>query len=113
MLTSFFCILRKILKNIIDIFSLFLYNIKGDLCDNAFELMAPRIFTCHLHDNNGYSDQHSVPGNGNVNWEELAEKLLNHAPQLISLQTEAKVFAEGLSFSEIVKRYRKYFPVQA
>lgn len=84
-----------------------------ELCDNAFELMAPRIFTCHLHDNNGYSDQHSVPGNGNVNWEELAEKLLNHAPQLISLQTEAKVFAEGLSFSEIVKRYRKYFPVLA
>ena len=83
---------------------------KVELCDNAFELMAAKIVTCHLHDNNGYSDQHQLPDNGTINWPELAAKLPSQTPGLRSLQTEAKVFSDGNSFSEVVKRYRKYFP---
>lgn len=77
---------------------------------NAFEKMAPAIVTCHLHGNDGFSDQHLPPGNGIENWEILAEKLLNKAPRLISIQSEATVFKNGFALSNVVKRYRKIFP---
>ena len=79
-------------------------------CDNAFEQMASRMVTCHLHDNNGLIDQHLPPGMGNVNWPELANQLLTQAPQLCSIQTEAMVFGCEISITDIVKRYRKIFP---
>ncbi|MBE6356665.1 MAG: sugar phosphate isomerase/epimerase [Lentisphaerae bacterium] len=79
-------------------------------CDNAFEQMASRIVTCHLHDNNGLDDQHMAPGMGNLDWNELANKVLTQAPQLCSIQTEALIFNYGKSITEVIDRYRKVFP---
>ena len=75
----------------------------------AFEKMAPAIVTCHLHDNDGYSDQHLPPGGGVEKWDVLAEKILT-APRLMSIQSEAVVLNNGFALSDVVKRYRRIFP---
>ena len=77
---------------------------------NAFEKMAPAMVTCHLHDNDGFSDQHMPPGIGIEKWDILAEKLFNKAPRLISIQSEASVFRSGFALSDVVKRYHRIFP---
>lgn len=76
----------------------------------AFELMAPAMVTCHLHDNSGYSDQHLPPHEGIENWPELAEKLLHNAPKLMSIQSESLVFSKGYAISDVVNRFRNIFP---
>lgn len=76
----------------------------------ALEVMAPAVVTCHLHDNDGFSDQHMPPGIGIEKWDALAEKLLTQAPRLISLQSEAVIFKNGYAPSDVIRRYRKIFP---
>ena len=76
----------------------------------AFESMAPAMVTCHLHDNDGFSDQHLAPGDGIENWEVLAGKLLTLAPKLMSIQSEAMVFSRGLAVTDVVRRFRRIFP---
>ena len=72
--------------------------------------MAPAMVTFHLHDNDGFSDQHLPPGNGIENWEQLAGKLLTLAPKLMSIQSEAMVFCKGLAVTDAVRRFRRIFP---
>ena len=79
--------------------------------DGAFERMAPAMVTCHLHDNDGLSDQHLVPEAGTENWELLAENLLTKAPKLISIQSEASIISQGHSLVEVRDLFRKYFPM--
>lgn len=55
--------------------------------DHALEKLAPHIVTCHLHDNDGYSDQHALPGDGTIDWENLI-KNLSACPRILSLQAE-------------------------
>ena len=55
--------------------------------DHALEKLAPHIVTCHLHDNDGYSDQHALPGNGTINWEKLI-KDLSACPRMLTMQAE-------------------------
>lgn len=78
--------------------------------NGAFEKMASAIVTCHLHDNNGVEDQHCMPGDGTVNWHELAEKLPQKAPRLRSIQSEVLCFANGYSIKTLVKKFRTIFP---
>ncbi|MBR2345203.1 MAG: sugar phosphate isomerase/epimerase [Lentisphaeria bacterium] len=77
---------------------------------NAFERMAPRMATCHLHDNDGFSDQHLLPGQGRSDWKVLADKLLNHAPQLLSIQSEVNVISAGCSIRKLCDTFREIFP---
>jgi sugar phosphate isomerase/epimerase len=77
---------------------------------NAFEKMASAMVTCHLHDNDGFSDQHLPPESGIEKWSMLAEKILTSAPRLISVQSEATVFKNDFALADVVKRYRKIFP---
>ena len=79
--------------------------------DGAFERMAPAMVTCHLHDNDGLSDQHLIPGAGTENWELLAKNLLTKAPKLLSIQSEASVISKEHSLVEVRDLYRKYFPM--
>ena len=79
--------------------------------DGAFERMAPAMVTCHLHDNDGLSDLHLVPGAGTENWELLAENLLTKAPKLISIQSEASIISKEHSLVEVRDLFRKYFPM--
>ncbi len=76
----------------------------------AFEKMAEAIVTCHLHDNDGFSDQHRMPGCGTVNWEDLAAKLLTKAPRLMSVQSEVSCVKYGNSIRQLCDTFRKIFP---
>lgn len=54
----------------------------------AVENMAPYLFTCHLHDNNGRADQHLPPGHGTIDWDFLVTALKS-CPNIINAETEA------------------------
>jgi len=43
--------------------------------------------TCHLHDNDGSDDTHSMPGDGTINWNKVIP-LLRKAPRLQVIQSE-------------------------
>ena len=80
---------------------------------DAFERMAPAIVTCHLHDNDGLSDQHAMPGNGTINWSELTDKLLTSAPRLLSVQSEVNTVGHCNSIKSLCEKFRELFPVLA
>lgn len=78
--------------------------------DHAFEALAPWIVTMHLHDNNGFCDQHSLPGTGTVNWDELAKKIKT-LPRLQSLQSEVKSGASSTwSIRRLCETFQRIFP---
>jgi len=41
------------------------------------EYFGDRIKMLHLHDNNGYTDQHLIPGQGNIDWPKVFDALDN------------------------------------
>lgn len=78
--------------------------------DNAFEKLSPYIVTMHLHDNNGFADEHKLPGLGTVDWIALTRKIKT-LPRLLSLQSEVK---NGPSASWSIRRlcetFQQIFP---
>ncbi|MBO4305074.1 MAG: sugar phosphate isomerase/epimerase [Lentisphaeria bacterium] len=64
---------------------------RGDLrlTDGEFDKMAPYIAACHLHDNDGYSDAHLLPGKGTIDWDLLMENLSTKCPLLEGIQDES------------------------
>ncbi|MCI5778346.1 MAG: sugar phosphate isomerase/epimerase [Lentisphaeria bacterium] len=81
-----------------------------EFCTDAFELMAPAMVTCHLHDNDGFSDQHRMPGDGTVDWADLSEKLRKYAPRLRSIQSEVNTVSRGYSIRALCGKFREIFP---
>ncbi|NLB55611.1 MAG: sugar phosphate isomerase/epimerase [Lentisphaerae bacterium] len=75
-----------------------------ELHPNAFEVMAPWIVTCHLHDNNALADQHTIPGSGNVNWQELMDGL-KECPRLIGIQSECTTVNQGVSITKLCRTF--------
>ena len=55
--------------------------------DRILEKMLPQMVSCHLHDNDGSTDSHSMPGEGNVDWQKVVP-LLKRAPRLMVVQSE-------------------------
>ncbi|MBR5680247.1 MAG: sugar phosphate isomerase/epimerase, partial [Clostridia bacterium] len=74
--------------------------------DHALEKMLPHIVNCHLHDNNGYEDQHLLPGRGNIDWKNTME-LLKRAPRLEVIQSEVTFPLEKLSIRQLCETFRK------
>ena len=60
---------------------------KPEWDDRALEKMLPQIVSCHLHDNDGSDDSHSLPGEGTINWNKVIP-LLKQAPRLQVIQSE-------------------------
>ena len=83
---------------------------KIEFCPDAFELMAPAMVTCHLHDNDGFSDQHRMPGDGTVDWKSLAENLQDRAPRLLSIQSEVNTVQGAYSIRTLCEKFRGIFP---
>ena len=67
--------------------------------------MAPYIVTCHLHDNNGYNDAHTLPGTGTINWDKLMDDLYTKCPLLQSIQNESS-FGNGNSIGKAAAVFR-------
>ena len=66
--------------------------------------LLPHIVTCHLHDNDGYSDAHKMPGDGRINWPELIARLRT-APRLTTMQSEVAVGRNGYSIRRLVETF--------
>ena len=47
------------------------FSKEGDVLDR----FADKLYCLHLHDNDGKSDQHKIPGEGSINWPDLIRKL--------------------------------------
>jgi sugar phosphate isomerase/epimerase len=62
-------------------------HIMGDAAE-VLRSLSPHVVTVHLHDNDGTSDQHLIPGHGTIEWQPVAEALAQ-CPRLIHAETEA------------------------
>lgn len=49
------------------------FSKNGDLLDR----FGGKLVSLHLHDNNGTDDQHRIPGEGTIDWKNIAHKLKN------------------------------------
>ena len=58
--------------------------------NNALEVLKPFIVTCHLHDNNGLGDTHSLPGTGDMDWRGILSDL-RKCPRMQEMQSEVKM----------------------
>ena len=78
-----------------------------DIDDFAWHTYGDKLICVHLHDNNGQSDQHVMPFQGNINWEKLMHELKeNHYPGPLTLEIVLKN-TEGLEerkFLELAKQ---------
>ena len=77
-----------------------------EYCNDALDQLLPHIVTCHLHDNDGYSDAHMMPFDGTVDWKKLMDKL-SKAPRLMTMQTEVSMFKYGYSVKQLVDTFNK------
>ena len=73
--------------------------------DRILEKMLPYTVNCHLHDNDGKSDQHLKPGRGNVNWK-LVVKQLKQAPRLQVIQSEVSMLRSHDSIQGVCHAFR-------
>ena len=70
------------------------------------EKFAQWMVNCHLHDNNGVSDQHLPPGDGTVDWERIRQ-VLRRSPHLQNIQNESSL--RGRSIAEFCRSFRDQF----
>ena len=71
--------------------------------DQVLEKMLPQVVSCHLHDNDGSDDSHSLPGDGNINWNKVIP-LLKKAPRLQVVQCEVMMMPR-YSPSQICRKF--------
>ena len=69
----------------------FCYDSGHENCYNKgygfLDVYHDKIFALHLHDNNGTADFHAIPGDGNIDWENISSKLKKfHYDGAISLE---------------------------
>jgi len=65
----------------------------------ALEVLAGRLYTLHVHDNDGTGDQHLIPGDGTIRWNEVVGTLARHGFQ-------------GVFMLEVSDRIRKRVPAE-
>lgn len=73
---------------------------------DAFGKLAPHIVTCHLHDNNGYEDQHRLPGTGTVDWKSLIPAL-KQCPRILSMQNETNSASQHVSIAKLCRTFEE------
>jgi sugar phosphate isomerase/epimerase len=70
---------------------------------SVLKTLTPLVVTAHLHDNDGTSDHHRIPGLGTIDWPAVVP-LLSQCPQLIHVETEA-FNTEMWSHKDVYRRY--------
>jgi sugar phosphate isomerase/epimerase len=76
--------------------------------DQILEKMLPHVVNCHLHDNNGMSDQHRNLGDGNIDWQHIAG-LLAKAPRLQVIQSEVVLVSANVAIKELCGKFFEIF----
>lgn len=71
----------------------------------AWELLAGRVVSTHLHDNRGQKDDHLWPGEGGINWSEFMPKLAlrPHIPWVLEIGTHP---GEPATFEHLQNAWR-------
>lgn len=69
------------------------------------------LVTAHVHDNDGYSDAHMLPGTGTAPWEKWIPAL-KKCPRLVSLQNETGALAHRVSIRKLCETYDKLMQLQ-
>ncbi len=66
-------------------------NINGLSAADEVDAAGGRLFSVHLHDNDGTGDQHAVPGEGTVDWTALGKALAgSRAGPLLTIEVRRK-----------------------
>ena len=76
--------------------------------DHILEKMLPHVVNCHIHDNNGITDQHRNIGCGNINWDHIVPLLLS-APRLQVIQSEVLPIHANTAIRDICSKFFKTF----
>lgn len=71
----------------------------------ALEKMLPHVMTCHLHDNDGFSDTHSGIGTGTVDFNHIIP-LLYSAPKLQCMHSEVKSDAGNIPIKKLCADFK-------
>ncbi len=83
-------------------------NVPPAFDDRILEKMLPHVVNCHIHDNNGISDQHRNIGHGNIDWDHISS-LLKKAPRLQVIQSEVIPVLVNESLRDICTQFDRYF----
>lgn len=73
--------------------------------DHILEKMLPDVVCCHLHDNDGITDQHYNLGRGTIDWKHVAG-LLKQAPRLQVVQSEVAPVKVHDSVRDVCEKFR-------
>jgi sugar phosphate isomerase/epimerase len=73
---------------------------------DAHKKMRPFVVTAHLHDNNGYSDQHLLAFCGRADWPRIIADLRD-TPSLLSIQNEMNAFKHHIPIAKACENFRK------
>ena len=74
----------------------------------ALEKMLPWLVNCHLHDNDGFNDQHVMPGQGKIDWKHVVN-LLAQAPNLKCIQSEVSAKWQDGEVKTLKQNFEKIF----
>ena len=73
--------------------------------DFDFSKFKNRIFAVHLHDNDGTDDQHMLPFDGTINWDELVSNLKDNGYNgPITLEIHHHTDYQGMTLEEFYKK---------
>lgn len=85
------------------------YGMEPEYNDHLLEDLLPHVVNCHLHDNNGWADEHLPPGFGTVDWERVIPQLKS-APRIQCYQDESSYSrAKPISIRTRVELFRTLF----
>ena len=72
------------------------------------ERLAPFVVTAHVHDNNGFRDEHLMPGRGGIDWKREVARL-ERCPRLEFVQNEFDWFRDRVAIRDTVACFERLF----
>jgi sugar phosphate isomerase/epimerase len=81
----------------------------GDGVMPSLEILRDLVVTAHVHDNNGFKDEHLAPFNGNIEWEPVLAALTSVQSALVLELKEQPAYAEPAPSSVAIEAARAAF----
>jgi sugar phosphate isomerase/epimerase len=75
--------------------------------DHALDKLAPYVVVSHVHNNNGYKDEHRFIDDGALDWKPIIRKLKYDCPRIQNIENETKVFEHLISMTRIGQDFAK------
>ena len=76
--------------------------------ETEIDALVSRLYTTHLHDNDGTGDQHRIPGEGTIDWPALMRKLAT-APYAITHQNEVNACSYHYPIRRVCRVFDELF----